>query len=128
MIMSMCEYTPARRNTMATKTKAAPAKASKAPAKAEKEKEEWEYTVADLADELGIEAASVRVKLRNANVEREGRSYGWNTKKEFDAVLKQLSAKAEKADKDEKPAPKAKGKAAAAPAAKAKRTRAEASA
>ncbi len=43
-----------------------------------------------LANDLGIGEATARVKLRNAGVEKAGRSYGWNTKKDYDAVVKQL--------------------------------------
>lgn len=74
-------------------------KESKA-SKAEKsEAPEFKYGVADLAEKLGIEAASVRVKLRNAGVEKAGKSYGWNTKAELQEVIDELTA--------EKPAKKA---------------------
>lgn len=77
----------------------------KAPA-AEKPK----YGVPELAEALGIEGASVRVKLRKSSFEKEGRAWGWNTKKDFDEVVKELKA-SEKAeakasadgDADEKP-------------------------
>lgn len=58
----------------------------------------------ELADALGIEPTSVRVKLRNAEIEKAGRSYGWNTQKDFDAVVKQLKSTA-KPTKAEEPAP-----------------------
>lgn len=63
---------------------------------------EFKFGVSDLAEKLGIEPASVRVQLRNRKVEKAGKSYGWNTQKEFDAVAKQLSEKPAKADKAEK--------------------------
>jgi hypothetical protein len=70
----------------------------------------FKYGVADLADELGIEPASVRVQLRNKGVEKNGAVYGWKNDKDFQAVVKQLRAKgSEKTEKtrtndDEKPA------------------------
>lgn len=78
---------------------------------------EFKYGVSDLADKLGIEAASVRVKLRNRGVEKAGKSYGWNTKAELDEVVDQLKAsdkeektekKGKKTDKPEKEAKKGK--------------------
>lgn len=71
---------------------------------------EFKYGVQDLADKLGIEPASVRVKLRNAGIEKAGKSYGWNTKADLDEVAEEL--KGEAAPK------KAKGKAKADPAPK----------
>lgn len=73
--------------------------------------------MSDLAEALGIEPASVRVKLRKLGVEKSGRSYGWNTKKELDEVVKQCKADAAAAPKgkadaddedDEDEAPKSK--------------------
>lgn len=75
------------------------------------------YGIQDLADALGIAPASARVRLRNEGIEKSGRSYGWNTKSELDALVKQLKAKPEKEPKAEA-APKATGKADAKPAAK----------
>jgi hypothetical protein len=55
------------------------------------------------------------VKLRNAEIAKSGRSYGWKNQKEFDAVVKQL--KSEKAPAKAEPAaapakaPKGKAKA-----------------
>lgn len=65
--------------------KAAPAKEEKAPA-ADKPK----YGVAELAEALGIKPASVRVRLRNAEIAKSGKSYGWNTQKEFNEVVKAM--------------------------------------
>lgn len=51
------------------------------------------------------------MKLRNAEIEKSGRSYGWNTQKEFDAVVKQLKStpdKPSKAEAADKPADKPK--------------------
>jgi hypothetical protein len=60
---------------------------------------EFKYGVKDLAAALGIKETSVRVKLRNAEVPKAGKSYGWNSKKELEEVAKQLQAKTEKAEK-----------------------------
>lgn len=64
------------------------------PAKSEKqaksEEPEFKYGVSDLAEMLDLSPASVRVHLRNNEVERAGRSYGWNTKSELEAVAKQI--------------------------------------
>ena len=84
-----------RRSTMAkkkvVKKKAAEKKAAeKKTAGAPKATEEFKFTVANLAEDLGIKEASVRVKLRNAEVEKAGRAYGWNKKTDYDKVLKQL--------------------------------------
>jgi len=53
------------------------------------------YTVTDLAKDLNIKAASVRVKLRNAEIEKAGKSYGWDTDEDYTAVLKKLKSKPE---------------------------------
>lgn len=55
----------------------------------------FEFGVPELADALGIEPASVRVALRNKGVEKNGNVYGWKTRKDFDAVVKQLQKKVE---------------------------------
>ena len=73
-----------------------------------KEAVEFKYSVSDLAKKLSIEPASVRVQLRNKKVEKAGKSYGWNDESKFNAVVKLLSAKPEKAEKTEKKADKAK--------------------
>lgn len=72
--------------------KAAPKKApTKAPVEAMK------YGVDDVAAALGIKPASVRVRLRNANVAKAGKSYGWNSQKDLDAVVKQLKSEEKEA-------------------------------
>lgn len=71
---------------------------------------EFKYGVSDLAEALGIEAPSVRVKLRAKGVEKAGKSYGWNTQAELKEVISQLKA-ADKEEDDEKPAKKGKAKA-----------------
>lgn len=89
--------------------------------KAEK-KPEFKFGVTDLAELMDSEAATVRVKLRSAGIEKAGKSYGWNTQadlKEVAATLKAATkkeAKAEKADaKTDKPAKGKKGAAAKEP-------------
>jgi len=72
--------------------KKAPAKA-KAAAKAKAPAAEaMKYGVDDLAAALGIKPASARVRLRNAGIEKAGKSYGWNSQKDLDAVVKSLKA------------------------------------
>lgn len=78
----------------AKKETAAPEKASTA--------DKPKFGVPELAEALDIEPTSVRVKLRNAGIEKSGRSYGWNSQKDFDAVVKQLKATPDKAEKTEK--------------------------
>lgn len=73
--------------------------------KASKEKApEFKYGVSDLAEKLGTESASVRVKLRNAGVKKAGKSYGWNSKAELDEVAATLKSDEGKSKKAEKPA------------------------
>lgn len=85
-------------------------KSKKADAKAEKTAErEFEYGVEDIAEELGIKPASVRVQLRNKGIEKAGKSYGWNSKKELKEVIEQIrSGSSDDDDEDERPAKKSK--------------------
>lgn len=94
-------------------------KKGKEPVKAEKKEAapEFKYGVSDVAEALGIENASVRVKLRKSGVEKAGKSYGWNSKADLQEVIDQLKAedKEEKSEKKsskkaEKPAKAPKGK------------------
>ncbi len=74
--------------------------------------EDYKFGVAELADYLGIEEASVRIKLRNANVKKAptGR-YGWKTKDEMKTLGDKLKAAKPAAKKDApKPAAKADAK------------------
>lgn len=79
-------------------------------------KDEPKFGVADLVEASGLQPASVRVALRELGVEKNfGNKYGWNTKKDFDEVvkgLKERSAKrvTAKADEDKEPAKKAPAK------------------
>jgi hypothetical protein len=62
-------------------------------AKEKEEKEKPQYEVKHLAAELGITEQSTRVFLRSIEEEREGRSYGWDTKAEIDALKKQYNSR-----------------------------------
>lgn len=66
------------------------------------------YVVDDLAELLGISPVATRVFLRSIEHEREGRSYGWNTKAELDALVKQHQSR----KKEPEPAPAKTSKAA----------------
>jgi len=81
----------------APKQTEAPAKKSNLPVH-----EKPEFGVAELAEALGIEPTSARVKLRNAGIEKTGRSYSWPNQKALDAVVKQLKATPDKPAKTEK--------------------------
>lgn len=86
---------------------------------------EYKFGVEDLADKLGIEPASARIKLRNSGIKpQNGNRYGWETKADLEATVEKLkSAKPAKpaakpaAKKDEKKSDKKAG--AKAPAKKA---------
>ncbi len=80
-----------------TKVEKAAAEKAKAEKARKAEEEKCDYGVPELAEELDIKEASVRIRLRNAEVPKAGKSYGWKTQKEFEAIVKQLTpAKAEK--------------------------------
>lgn len=96
-----------RRQPMATKTKTkTQEKVKEAPAakSATKAEETMPFGVTELAEALGIKEASARVRLRDAGVEKAGKSYGWPSQKAFDAVVKQLKAGSAPAANDDKPA------------------------
>lgn len=90
--------------------KKAPAKNSPA-AKAEAAAQ-YKYGVDYVAEQVNRKPASVRVAFRKHEVEKaEGGVYGWNNKKEVDAVIATcFPAKEEKAAKPKKSAPKKKAK------------------
>lgn len=93
----------------ADETKTSKAKVEKAPKETKETKEaapEFKYGVPDLAELMGIKPASVRVQLRNHEIKKAGKSYGWNTKAELQEIVAKMKPKSE--EKDEKPA-KAKG-------------------
>lgn len=58
--------------------------------------EEYEFDVNDLADKLGVTPFTARIKLRAEGIKKAGRSYGWDSKKEFQKVVDSLKAKSEK--------------------------------
>jgi SNF2 family DNA or RNA helicase len=98
----------------ASKKTAAPKaeKAEKAPKTEKTAAETFKYGVADLQKALGHgDPASTRVALRKHGIAKAGKSYGWNTRDELDAVVKKIKStgeKAEKADAGDKKAKKAK--------------------
>lgn len=98
------------------------AKDKKASKKAEKTETaektaEFKYGVQDIADALDIKPASVRVQLRNKGIEKNGKSYGWNSKSELNEVVGQLRASnRDEDDEDEAPARKSKKSKAEKPA------------
>lgn len=63
------------------------AKEEKKAAPAAEKTPEFKYGVSDLVESTGLQEASVRVALRASGFTRAGRSWGWNSKKEFDEVL-----------------------------------------
>lgn len=57
----------------------------------------------DLVEATGLQAASVRVALRALNVEKtHGNQYGWDTKKDFDEIVKGLKERSAKSATAEK--------------------------
>lgn len=54
------------------------------------------YGVPELAEATGLQPASIRVGLRDSEFEKSGRQWGWETKKDFDEVVKWFKARAEK--------------------------------
>lgn len=70
-------------------------------------KEGPKYGVNELAESIGIAPASVRVALRTLEVEKSfGNQYGWNTKKDFDEVVKALKERNSKSAVADKEPPK----------------------
>lgn len=71
--------------------------------------------MSDLVEATELQPASVRVALRELGVKKEfGNKYGWNTKKDFDEVVKAMkerSAKRVAQPKDDADSKPAKGKA-----------------
>ena len=79
--------------------KGADTKATKTSAKSEAKAaaSEFKYGVNDLAKILGhSDPASTRVALRKHGIEKAGKSYGWNSKDDLEAVAKKIKAGAEK--------------------------------
>lgn len=50
------------------------------------------FGIKELAKALGIEPASVRVRLRNEKIKKTGKSYEWD-KGPFDKIVSQLKTK-----------------------------------
>jgi hypothetical protein len=48
-----------------------------------------------IAEKLGIQPPSARIRLRNAEIEREGKTYGWASKKAADEVVNRLKSSGE---------------------------------
>lgn len=73
-----------------------PVKASKAEAATEG------YGVNYLAEQLGIEPFSVRVKLRDHEIPKNGNRYQWGSRKEADKVVAQIrSTRGGKSDSED---------------------------
>ena len=75
------------------------------PSKATKDEATQEatgYGVNYLAEQLGIEPFSVRVKLRDHEIPKNGNRYQWGSKKEADKVVAQIrSTRGGKADAED---------------------------
>lgn len=50
------------------------------------------YGVPEIAEAMGVKPTSVRVRLRNAGIEKNGKVYGWDTKADMQAVIDKLKA------------------------------------
>lgn len=60
-------------------------------------KDEPKYGVNDLVEATELQPASVRVALRELGVKKTfGNKYGWNTKKDFDEVVKAMKERSAK--------------------------------
>ena len=46
----------------------------------------------DPAEKAGLAPATVRIKLRDLKVKKKGKSYGWNSQADADAVVKKIKA------------------------------------
>ncbi len=87
-----------KKNGAAKKTGA---KAGSAAARLKEEKASFKYNVDNLAETLGIESASARVALRKAGIKKAGRAYGWNSRDDFDGVVRKLKGAVSKPAKKE---------------------------
>lgn len=87
--------------TTVKKTKdAAPAKSTKAKAEAAPAEDKG-YGVNYLAEQLGIEPFSVRVKLRDHEIPKNGNRYQWASRKEADKVVAAIRSTRGKKDDSE---------------------------
>ena len=79
--------------------------AAKADAKADKKKPvppappSYKFGIAELEGATGLKPASIRVALRESTFKKADRVWGWNTKGEFDEVVKYLKNRGDKAPK-----------------------------
>jgi hypothetical protein len=76
----------APKKVAAPKEVAAPKRGVGAP----KASEQYKFTAGNLAEDLKLSIIEVRKRLRIAQVPRPGRAYGWNTVKDYKAVLRQI--------------------------------------
>lgn len=60
------------------------------------------YGVPELAEALGVKASSVRVRLRKAKIEKNGKLYGWDSKTEMMEVVAKLKEAGRKAKAEKK--------------------------
>jgi hypothetical protein len=65
------------------------------------------YGINELAEVVGTSPASCRIHLRKMDIEKSGKSYGWDSKSAMEDVAKQIKNKMAKA---EEPAKKSKKK------------------
>lgn len=73
---------------------------------AKKQKADHKFGVAQLAKALGIELPSVRVALRKKGIKKTKEGvYGWDSQKDFDAVVSKLKADTKKSAPPKKKAP-----------------------
>lgn len=49
---------------------------------------EFKYTVDDIVTATGLQKPSIRIALRDSDFKKNGASWGWNNKTDFDDVLK----------------------------------------
>lgn len=69
-------------------------------------RKEHKFNIDSIAKVFNLEAATMRGKLRNADVATDGGSYGWDTQKEMDEAVAKVKASS---SKNAKPKVKAAG-------------------
>lgn len=55
------------------------------------------FGMAELEKALDMSPQAIRVKLRNSSLKKNGARWGWDTKKDFDAAVKELKSSGDKA-------------------------------
>ena len=75
---------------MAKKVKAPAKKVAEKKAAAKAVEAKLPFGVAEAAKHLDTNPTYLRAKLRNANVKKAGKSYGWKSKTEMVAALKKV--------------------------------------